>query len=83
MACSDWSILLPGFLTKRQLKNSQLWSRRCCVFPCKINKFLMEMNESIDISGLPERNVHGSVIMAVHDSEDAERMTKYKLTPGL
>ena len=43
----------------------------------------MEVNESIDISGLPERNVHGSVIMAVHDSEDAERMTKYKLTPGL
>ena len=44
----------------------------------------MEINESIGISGLPERNVHGSVvIMAVHDSEDAERMTKYKLTPGL
>ena len=42
----------------------------------------MEVNESIDISGLPERNVHDSVIMAVHDSEDAERTTKYKLTPG-
>ena len=54
-------------------------------FPVKlINKyfFLMEVNESIDISGFPERNVHDSVIMAVHDSEDAERMTKYKLTPG-
>ena len=42
----------------------------------------MEVNKSIDISGLPERNVHGSVIMGVHDSEDAERMKKYKLTPG-
>ena len=36
----------------------------------------MQLNESIDISGLSEKNVHGPVIRGLPDSEDAERMAK-------
>ena len=36
----------------------------------------MQLNESIDISGLSGRTVHGPVIRGVPDSEDAERMAK-------
>ena len=39
----------------------------------------MEVDESIDISGLPERNacMARSLLREEWDSEDAERMTKY------
>ena len=70
MARSDCSTLLPGFLAK-MVRASQLWSRGRFVFPHLTNGCtvrlqsqkisIMEVDESIHISGLPERNGHGSV----------------------